>query len=150
VSAQHIGREFACRKCGAALVVRDTGLQLAAAATVPVGQGGFPPMDEPAASPPAEEDAATVVSTRRSAAGKRRSSGGGDITIFAIAAGAWAVGGLVTVVLTVLKPPYGMAAAGVTFLLGGPLLVAVLYQLMTAVQNVQQAVAELKSGNQKE
>ena len=151
VTPQHVGRQFACRKCGAALAVNEEGLQLA---------GG-------AAAPPAEEEGAgdTDVDTARVAPRSRRGRGAGGgfgdylafrkmivpiliQVIFWAGTALFIIGGLFQVITGFrvgLSIGFVAVLGGLAMILLGPLAVRIYCEILIVIFRINDTLTDIKN-----
>ncbi len=156
VGPQHVGRQFNCRKCSAALVVSEDGLQLAGAATQRVGS------NEPAEEPENLGDTARVAPRVR----RSRGLGGGlgeylafrkmivpviIQIIFYLFAGISVVIGLSYLIYLGIVQKGGLFVIfqGLVILLVGPLIIRIQCEILIVIFRIHDTLTEIKNAAQK-
>lgn len=148
VTPQHIGREFKCRKCGAALVVKEEGLQLAG--------GETPPAEE---QEPFDEG---MGDTAGAAPRSRRSRGGSGIgdylafrkmivpiiiqVIFWVLVALAVLGSLGALITAItLKTGFLSILAALASLFIGPLLIRIFCESLIVMFRINDTLTDIKN-----
>jgi len=155
VSAQHVGRQFNCRKCNAALVVAEDGLQLAGAATQRVDAS------EAAAEEEHLSDTARVAPRPRR--GRTAGGGLGDYLtfrkfivpliiqiIFWLFAALSIIAGLGMLYLAISQK-LGLFAVleGLFVLVAGPLMVRIYCEILIVIFRIHDTLTDVKNAVEK-